>query len=223
VAFVKNLSDVPLISSWIVFLKSIVTHANIPNATVFKGHALYLTVLLLNPLAKLYKTIQSESDELDLNLTDSLLTGIEISLDTVMELMPVGFTYKKLCMPIAAERINAVEVYSDILVTDRHNYLQLFNQLLAQEVSLNETLINTIVQLFYYSQNNPMTTMALKCLTNLCSNENIREKLLEFVFENKANIQDDRYTFTEILEELMSRKSLKIASCSTNRCEKSST
>jgi hypothetical protein len=55
-----------------------------------------------------------------------------------------------------------------------------------------------------------MTTMALKCLTSLCSNEIIREKLLEFVFEEKANVDDDRYTFMEILEELMSRKSLKI-------------
>lgn len=209
VAFVKNNLDGPLISSWIVFLKSIITHTKIPNATIFKGHALYLMVLLLNPLAKLHKTIQSETDELD-DVIESFLNGIEASLNTVVELMPVGFTYKTLCVPIATVLIDALELYSEILVNDRRNYLQLFNSLLAQEVSSNETVIKPNCATFYSSQNNPLHMMTLKCLSNLCSNENIREKLLEFVFEERTNEDDDHYSFMKILKELMSRKGLKI-------------
>lgn len=111
---------------WMSFLQMIIVNPNIPEKSVFKGSSTYLLSMLLHPLASLFIAIQSAND--NTNNADELAVAIENSLKTIMELVPMGFAYKKLCVPIALEFTDAMENYPEIFITEMPSYKKMMLQ-----------------------------------------------------------------------------------------------
>lgn len=117
---------------WVGFLQMIINNQNIPEKSLFKGSSTHLLSMLLNPLASLFIAIQSAND--NPNNVDELAVAIENSMKTIMELVPMGFAYKTLCVPVALEFTDAMENYHEIFITEMQNYLPSYKKMMLQEV-----------------------------------------------------------------------------------------
>lgn len=106
----------------------IVDHPNIPENSSFKGNTLHLLSLLLCPLASLYITVQADNED--------LAAAVGESLKVIVNLVPSGFAYKTLCVPIATEFITAMEDHPEVFVNETQNLLPFYKKMMLQEVRL---------------------------------------------------------------------------------------
>lgn len=126
--FAKGLLRSYHISTWVNFLKTIAEHPEIPDHCSFKGNTFYLMSLLLKPLShQAEKHITDHSTELANSVNDSLTV--------IMVHISVGFNYKTLCVPIANEFIDVMEIHHEVLICGSSNFLLMYKKLLLQEVS----------------------------------------------------------------------------------------
>lgn len=117
-------------SSWLNFLSSVAAHKEIAENRVFKGKAILLLALLLNPLAHLYKTLQGSIADEDIESAAEVLKALHV----MIRLTKKGFKYTSFCEPIANEFVEGMETYHDIF---GEQSLQLYKNLFLQEVRMN--------------------------------------------------------------------------------------
>lgn len=127
-AFANELVDWKLLCSWNSFLIRIALHPEIPENCVFKGNALHLMSLLLNPLC-----LQAMKEE-----TPAPIGSLKPIIKAIMYHIPYAFSFKTLCASVAVEFIDAMEEYHEVLVCEDvcedNNFLFLYKKLLLQEV-----------------------------------------------------------------------------------------
>jgi hypothetical protein len=133
---VSNLLEQLHITSWINFLQAIIKLPEIPLESIFKARALQLLSSMLDPLAKLSEIIKSKDD---LNVSDELIDAVNLALNAIMELIPLGFRYDKLSDSFASKFVESMEQYPSIFLSETLNCVRSYNSLLVQDVSSTTT------------------------------------------------------------------------------------
>lgn len=120
--------------SWVRFLQSFATHPDIPEHHILKGRAINFAAMLLNPLLLLLQKVDAKAwvEKSDLSDEQSV---IEDALSIVMHLIPDGFNYRTLCVPIAIDFADGMKEHHEILISKTRNYLSFYKKLMNQEVS----------------------------------------------------------------------------------------
>lgn len=90
--------------------------------------------MLLNPLGLLLQKVDANAWVTRSDLSEEI-TVIEDALSIVMHLIPDGFNYRALCVPIAIDFVDGMKEHHEILISKNRNYLSFYKKLLNKEVS----------------------------------------------------------------------------------------
>lgn len=85
---------------------------------------------MLNPLAQSYKAVVQDGN----NLNDEFNVALFEAIKKIVELVPMGFSFAFICVPIAVEFIHVMETCTEIVGSESLNSLHLYKKMFSVEV-----------------------------------------------------------------------------------------
>ena len=126
-------------------LVTVVNHPSIPKNASFRIKALFLMSTLLNPIIRIKKTYQRNSNRF--TVPQSFMSCADSAIKILIKHIATGLESSRFCCPIAEELTFAIENNFEEL-SGNQNLMQCYNTMLEKEVKLmNRFNVNILNQM----------------------------------------------------------------------------
>lgn len=112
-----------------------ISYGEVFEAAEFKVEVIQLISLFLNPLCHIQKIILNEREEID--VTSDFSASVFKGIDEIMKQLSKGFYYKGISVPIAEIFIKVMENYSEVVIRNDDDFLDIYLKMLCFEVRFN--------------------------------------------------------------------------------------